>query len=120
VRVPHGRLEVRLPDAGCNPYLASAALIAAGLDGIDRELDPGKPQNINLYELSAAQLAEKGIKLLPQNLLEAVEALEADEVVCKGLGDGLAQEFIRLKRMEWTEYARHVSDWELRRYVEFF
>jgi glutamine synthetase len=120
VRVPHGRLEVRLPDSGCNPYLTTAALIAAGLDGIDRGLDPGTPQNINLYELTPEQLAAKGIKLLPQNLLEALDALEGDEVVRAGLGEGLAREFLRLKRMEWTEYARHVSDWETRRYLEFF
>jgi glutamine synthetase len=120
VRIPHGRLEVRLPDSGCNPYLVSAALIAAGLDGIDRRLDPGKPHNVNLYELSAEQLAAQGIKLLPQSLLEAIDALEGDEVIRAGLGEDLAREFIRLKRMEWTEYARHVSDWESRRYLEFF
>jgi glutamine synthetase len=120
VRVPYGRLEVRLPDSGCNPYLTTAALIAAGLDGIDRGLDPGPAKNINMYELSAAQLAEHDIKLLPQNLLEAIEALEADSVIQAGLGPDLAREFIRLKRMEWTEYARHVSDWESRRYLEFF
>jgi glutamine synthetase len=120
VRVPYGRLEVRLPDSGCNPYLVSAALIAAGLDGIDRKLDPGPPQNINLYELSFEQLAAKGIKVLPQSLKEAVDALEEDEVICAGLGKDLAREFIRLKRMEWTEYSRHVSDWESRRYLEFF
>lgn len=120
VRIPHGRLEVRLPDSGCNAYLVTAAMIAAGLDGIDRKLDPGKPHNINLYELSAEQLVDKGIKLLPQNLLEAVEALEGDAVIRAGLGEDLAREFIRLKRMEWTEYARHVSDWESRRYLEFF
>jgi glutamine synthetase len=120
VRVPHGRLEVRLPDSGCNPYLTTAALIAAGLDGIDRKLDPGPPKNINLYELSAEQLAAEGIRLLPQNLLEAVDALAADPVVQAGIGPELAREFIRLKRMEWTEYARHVSDWESRRYLEFF
>jgi glutamine synthetase len=120
VRIPHGRLEVRLPDSGCNPYLVSAALIAAGLDGIDRQLDPGKPHNVNLYELSADQLAAQGIQLLPQNLPEAIDALEGDEVIRTGLGEDLAREFIRLKRMEWTEYARHVSDWESRRYLEFF
>ncbi len=120
VRVPHGRLEVRLPDSGCNAYLVTAAMIAAGLDGIDRKLDPGKPHNINLYELSADELAAKGIKLLPQNLLEAVEELEGDAVIRAGLGEELAREFIRLKRMEWTEYARHVSDWESKRYLEFF
>ncbi len=120
VRIPYGRLEVRLPDAGCNPYLVSAALIAAGLDGIDRKLDPGKAHNVNLYELSAEQLAAEGITLLPQALNEAIDALEADSVVRAGLGSDLAAEFIRLKRMEWTEYARHVSDWESRRYLEFF
>ena len=120
VRVPFGRLEVRLPDSGCNPYLVSAALIAAGLDGIDRKLDPGPAQNINLYELTPEQLKDKGIKLLPQSLNEAVDALEADPVICGGLGQDLAREFIRLKRMEWTEYSRHVSEWESRRYLEFF
>ena len=120
VRVPYGRLEIRLPDSGCNPYLVSAALIAAGLDGIDRKLDPGPPQNINLYELSPEQLSAKGIRLLPQSLKEAVDALERDEIVCGGLGAELAREFIGLKRMEWTEYSRHVSDWESRRYLEFF
>jgi glutamine synthetase len=120
VRVPHGRLEVRLPDSGCNPYLTTAALIAAGLDGIDRQLDPGPPKNVNLYELSSEQLEAQGIRLLPQNLLEAVDALAADPVVQAGIGPDLAREFMRLKRMEWTEYARHVSDWESRRYLEFF
>ncbi len=120
VRVPYGRLEVRLPDSGCNAYLVTAAMIAAGLDGIDRKLDPGKPHNINLYELSGEQLAAAGIKLLPQNLLEATDELERDAVIRAGLGEDLAREFIRLKRMEWTEYARHVSDWESRRYLEFF
>jgi glutamine synthetase len=120
VRVPYGRLEVRLPDSGCNPYLVSAALIAAGLDGIDRKLDPGPAQNINLYELSVEELAVRGIKLLPQSLHEAVDALEQDAVIRAGLGTELAQEFIRLKRMEWTEYSHHVSEWESRRYLEFF
>jgi glutamine synthetase len=120
VRVPHGRLEIRLPDSSCNPYLVSAALIAAGLDGIDRKLDPGPAQNINLYQLSLEDLAAKGIDLLPQSLHEAINALESDTVICNGLGSELANEFIRLKRMEWTEYSRHVSDWESHRYLEFF
>ena len=120
VRIPHGRLEVRLPDAGCNPYLVTAALIAAGLDGIDNHLDPGPAQNIDLYQLSMPELAAKGIKLLPQSLHEALDALERDTVIQNGLGADLAREFIRLKRMEWVEYSRHVSDWESKRYLEFF
>jgi glutamine synthetase len=120
VRIPGGRLELRLPDSGCNPYLALCAVIAAGLDGIDRKLDPGEPTNVNMYQLSEAELAQRKIRLLPQNLLEAIGELEQDEVVKHGLGLPLAQEFITLKRMEWTEYARHVSDWETQRYLEFF
>jgi glutamine synthetase len=120
VRIPGGRLELRLPDSGCNPYLVSAAIVAAGLDGIDRKLDPGAPNNDNLYEYTAEQLKKARIGLLPQNLLEAIDALQGDAVVCAALGETLAQEFITLKRMEWIEYARHVSDWETHRYLEFF
>jgi glutamine synthetase len=120
VRVPYGRLELRLPDGSCNPYLAQAALLAAGLDGIEKNMDPGPAYNINLYELSPSELAERGIGVLPQNLNEAVTALENDPVICEGIGTDLAAEFIRLKRMEWIEYSRHVSDWELKRYVDFY
>lgn len=119
VRVPKGRLELRLPDGACNPYLATAAVIAAGLDGIDRELDPGAPRNVNLYEWSDAQLKDAGIGLLPQNLGAALDALDADPLIKTALGP-VADEFIRLKRMEWIEYQRHVSDWEVRQYLEFF
>jgi len=119
VRIPGGRLEFRLADGSCNPYLAAAVAIAAGLDGIEKEIDPGEPQNINLYALSDIELKQKGIHTLPQSLKEAVDALESDEVIKAALGV-LADEFINLKRMEWVEYMRHVSDWELQRYLEFF
>ena len=120
VRIPYGRLELRLPDGGCNPYLTTAAVIAAGLDGIQRELDPGKGNGDNLYDYTAAQLKEKKIGILPQNLNLALDAFEADKVVRDALGDGLSSEFLTLKRAEWIEYMRHVSDWEIKRYVEFF
>ena len=119
VRIPKGRLELRLPDGSCNPYLATAAVIAAGLDGIDRQLDPGAPRNVNLYEWSAAQLKDAGIGLLPQNLGAALDALDADELIKSALGP-VADEFLTLKRMEWIEYQRHVSDWEVKQYLEFF
>ncbi|MWL91939.1 MULTISPECIES: type III glutamate--ammonia ligase [Cupriavidus] len=119
VRIPKGRLELRLPDGAANPYLATAAVIAAGMDGIERELDPGVPRNTNLYEWSDAQLADAGIGLLPQNLGAALDALEADSVVTGALGP-VAAEFLKLKRMEWLEYQRHVSEWEVRQYLEFF
>lgn len=119
VRGPGGRIELRLPDGSCNPYLATAAVIAAGLDGIDRELDPGEPCNENLYELSAQALEARGIQVLPQSLISALHALERDEVVRTALGP-VAEEFLSLKHMEWVEYMRHVSDWETRTYLEFF
>ena len=120
VRIPYGRLEFRLPDSGCNPYLVHAALIAAGLDGIERELDPGEPKNINLYALTAEERAAEGIEILPQNLNEALDALEADTVLTERLGKEVVGEFLKIKRAEWIDYSRHVSDWETERYAEFF
>ncbi|SFP21099.1 gamma-glutamylmethylamide synthetase [Geopseudomonas sagittaria] len=120
VRIPYGRIEFRLPDAGCNPYLVSAAIIAAGLDGIDRQLEPGAVCNENLYKLSLEEIAGRGIATLPQSLKEACDALEADPLFREVLGPQIVDEFIKLKRMEWVEYSRHVSDWEIQRYTEFF
>ena len=120
LRTLHGRFEWRLPDASANPYLASAAMIAAGLDGIDRGLDlPGDVED-DLFALSLAQIRARGIALLPQHLGEALEALAADPVVGGALGDTLLAQFIGLKRDEHTAHARHVSDWELARYAAMF
>ena len=120
VRTLAGRFEWRLPDAAANPYLATAGLIAAGLDGIERRLDPGPACTDDLFEQPLAALRERGIAVLPQSLGDAVEALAADELLCSALGAALAQEFIDAKRREWIAYARHVSDWELRRYADAF
>ena len=120
LRIPYGRIEFRLPDAGCNPYLVTAAIIAAGLDGIDRQLDPGKACNENLYKLSLEEIAARGIDTLPQSLKEACDALEADPLFREVLGAEIVDEFLKLKRMEWVDYSRHVSDWEIERYTEFF
>jgi glutamine synthetase len=83
------------------------------------QIDPGDPVNENLYEMSAAELRSRGIETLPQNLNEAIDALEADRVIMDALGP-VAQTFVDLKRMEWVEYMRHVSDWEIKTYLEFF
>ncbi|GAA0758365.1 type III glutamate--ammonia ligase [Ideonella azotifigens] len=120
VRTLPGRFEWRLPDASANPYLATAALIAAGLDGIDRQLDPGPDCTEDLFALSLGEIRARGIALLPQSLDEAADALAADEIVCAALGPVLSAEFIRLKKAEWLAYARHVSDWELQRYATMF
>lgn len=120
VRTLPGRFEWRLPDASANPYLATAVLIAAGLDGIDRGLDPGPACTEDLFALSLSEIRQRGIPLLPQSLAEAVEALASDEVVAAALGPVLHGEFLRLKRDEWLSYARHVSTWELERYAATF
>lgn len=120
VRTLPSRFEWRLPDAAANPYLATAGLIAAGLDGLDRELDPGVACTDDLFELSLPQLRERGIGVLPQSLGEAVDALEADTVLRGALGETLSAQFIQLKRAEWISYARHVSDWEVQRYAALF
>ncbi len=120
VRTLPGRFEWRLPDAAANPYLAAAALIAAGLDGIDRALDPGPDTHDDLFELDPAERARRGLNRLPRSLDEALDALEADAVVQGALGPALAAEFLRLKRAEWSEYAAQVSAWELARYATAF
>ena len=120
VRTLEGRFEWRLPDAAANPYLASAGLIAAGLDGIERRLDPGAACSDDLFDQPLAALRARGIATLPQNLGEAVDALEADAVLCDALGATLASEFIAARRAEWLEFARHVSEWEMRRYGDRF
>jgi len=120
VRTLAGRFEWRLPDASANPYLATAGLIAAGLDGIAKRLDPGPACTDDLFEQPLTALRARGIGVLPQGLGDAVDALEADEVLCEALGATLAREFITAKRAEWIAYARHVSEWEMRRYGERF
>jgi glutamine synthetase len=116
VRTLPGRFEWRLPDASANPYLASAALIAAGLDGIDRKLDPGPGTDDDLFTLGLEQIRARGIALLPQTLAQACDALEADTVITAALGETLTTQFLLLKRAEALAHARHVSAWELERY----
>jgi glutamine synthetase len=119
VRTLPGRFEWRLPDASANPYLAIAALIAAGLDGVARKLDPGPGFAIDLTESPpAAPPSAPG--RLPRDLHEAVDALQADEVIGAALGATLHREFVRLKRQEHAEHAAHVSAWELDRYAAAF
>jgi glutamine synthetase len=120
VRTLPGRFEWRVPDASANPYLATAGLIAAGLDGIDRELDPGAPCADDLFALTLPQIRQRGIPLLPQSLSEAIDTFESSELLHAALGDTLHHEFVRLKRAEWIEYARHVSPWEHQRYASRF
>lgn len=122
VRIPMGggRVESRNADAACNPYLAATLALAAGLQGIEEDLDPGDPQEVNLYALSPEELAERGIQELPRNLHEAVEAFAADPFVTETLGEGLRNEFVTYKAEEWRQYHQRVSAWEIDEYVQKF
>jgi glutamine synthetase len=117
LRIPEpGHIEDRSISSAFNPYLGIAAYLAAGLDGIDRRLDPGEPNLGNLYTADVETMARRGIKTLPQSLPEALACLEADDVVREALGP-IAEEFLRLKRDEWREYHAQVEAWEVQRYL---
>ena len=98
------------------PILASAAYLAAGMDGIERRLDPGEPNLGNLYAADLETMAQRGVRALPQSLAEALGHFERDDVVRESLGP-IADEFLRLKRDEWREYHAQVEAWEIRRYL---
>ena len=113
------RAELRCPDPSCNPYLAFTAMLASALDGIDRKLTPPDPlNNVNVYELSAAERAEMGISELPGSLIEALGFLEKDEVVKGAFSPILYDAFVRGKMAEWDEFRIYVTDWELERFLE--
>ncbi len=122
LRVPMGggRVESRNADAACNPYLAATLAIAAGLQGIKEQLDPGEAQEDNLYELSPEQLAERGICELPRSLDEAVAAFAEDPFVEEVLGSELRNEFIKYKSEEWRQYHQRVSQWEIDQYARLY
>ncbi len=110
IRVPEqGRFELRLMDGATNPYLSQAAVLAAGLDGLENQRDPGKPVYLNMYEeghkVSAA-------KRLPATLLDALRLLEANTGLREALGEELVEAYLKLKMQEWRDYTNHLSEWE--------
>ncbi len=121
IRIPGpGRIENRSLDGAANPYLAMAAMLAAGLDGIEHKADPGKRNDDNLYQVSEAQLKKRGIELLPRTLKEAIEHLAADDVVRGALGETYARYYIDVKNDEWMQYHGSVSQWEVDNYLAVF
>ncbi len=128
IRIPqisHGslnsvRIELRCPDPSANPYLAFAAMLAAGLDGVERKLTPPDPIEENLYHFDAAKLESRKIRQLPGTLREALEELKKDEVIRDALGDHVFERFVEAKTEEWDEYRTQVSKWEVDRYLEAF
>jgi glutamine synthetase len=125
LRIPGpGRIEDRTIDGSCNPYLAATVVLAAGLDGIERKLDPGEPNADNLYAVPYDELRSRGLETLPANLLNATIELEQDDVIRGALGRGrdedYADYFIRVKREEWNRYHEPVTPWEIKEYLTRF
>ncbi len=112
------RMELRCPDSSSNIYLATAAMLAAGLDGIERNLQAPAPIEESAYELTEEALEERGIGMLPGSLGEALTELERDPLICDALGDHCYKAFVRAKRKEWNEYRLQVTPWEWSRYFE--
>ena len=110
----------RALDGAANPYLAAAAMLAAGLDGIDNQIDPGTRNDDNLYVTPEDELVERGIGFLPTTLAEALDHLEQDEVVKAALGPEYAPYYIEVKRDEWNRYNRSVSQWETDNYLALY
>lgn len=118
VRTVAGRIEWRLPDPSCNVYAALAATLAAGLDGIDRELPAPEAVDADLYERHAA--GDTLPPRLPRDLHDALAALHADAILRDDVGEAFCGQFLALKRAEWDAYAQQVGDWELERYADGF
>jgi glutamine synthetase len=111
IRVPGGgRFEFRLADGAANPYLLPAAILAAGLDGIARNVDPGKPLDIDMY--AEGHKAPPGVKKLPLNLLDALRVTAKSELLRRELGDEFVDSYVKLKMREWNDYTGHLSAWE--------
>ncbi len=114
------RVELRNPDPSANPYLALAATLKAGLDGIKNKIDPPAPVTSNVYKMDELEMKEKSIEGLPANLYEAVKALKEDEVIKEALGEHIFKKLTDAQLYEWIEYSKYISKWELDRYLRKF
>ena len=111
------RIEFRSPDPACNPYLAFAVILAAGLKGIDEGYELPPELTANLYEMTEQERLAEGVDALPGSLSDAIKEMEKSELVAEALGEHVFEWFIRNKRAEWTEYKRQVTPFELARYL---
>jgi len=111
------RIEYRSPDPACNPYLAFSVMLAAGLEGIEKDLEPPPPVEENVYEMTNEERQERGIGTLPASLLEAIQLTEKSELVRKALGEHVFEAFIQNKKIEWDQYRTQVTEFELKRYL---
>jgi len=114
------RIELRSPDPSCNPYLALAATLASGLDGIKRKLTPPDPVNRNIYSMTAQERLDEGISSLPGSLREALQELDVDDVIRDALGPHIFANFMEAKLIEWDIYRSQVHQWEVDQYLSIF
>lgn len=122
IRIPGAgsRVECRAADIACNPYLGAAIILAAGLDGIERQLDPGAPHRENMYHYDDAEIDAMGVSLLPRTLGEAVADFAADDLGRRVFGPAMFDAFVEFKQAEWDSYHNAVSQWEIERYLRLF
>ena len=111
------RIEYRAPDPACNPYLAFAVMLAAGLEGIEREYPLQEPTEENVFELSEDERRQRGIEVLPGSLKEAIQAFGESDFARRALGDHVFESLLKNKTIEYDDYRRHVTDFEMERYL---
>lgn len=111
------RFEYRAPDPACNPYLAFSVLLAAGLEGIEKKIEPPEATTQNVFEMSTSERLERGIKMLPKDMYEAITLTEKSALVKKALGEHVFNSFIQNKKIEWENYRSQVTDYEINRYL---
>jgi glutamine synthetase len=112
------RAELRCPDPACNPYLTFAALLHAGLEGIEKGYELPPPMETNLYHLTPEQRRERGITALPETLGEAIDEFAGSDLMRRALGDHIFDNYVKLKRKEWDEYRVQLTQWEMDRYLK--
>ena len=125
IRIPAARgnstrVELRCPDPSCNPYLAMAVCLAAGLDGIEKNMTPPPEITENIYAMTDDERKMHGIDSLPGSLEEAVSCLEKDPVVIHTLGEHIFHSYTEGKKREWDEYRTRVTDWEVKKYMVIY
>lgn len=125
IRVPtkrgiNTRIELRNPDPSFNPYLAFAVILSSGLDGIENNMKPPKPVEMNIFDLPEEKIQQQNIQILPQTLEEAINCLKEDEIVKNALGGHILSRFIEAKQNEWEDYRNRVTDWEIEKYLTKF
>ncbi|NOZ82748.1 MAG: type I glutamate--ammonia ligase [Euryarchaeota archaeon] len=113
------RCEYRAADPSCNPYLAYSCMLAAGLDGIKKKIEPGEPLRADMYELSPEEKQKYGIGELPTTLRDALDHLTTDEVLQRALGNHIYEAFVEIKTEEWNQYCLYVTPWEIMKYLDY-